>query len=1160
MSKEAKKLGPGYERHERDDRPYEEDPLVELARIVSGGPLYPRRNNPAPQQAASDNEAPEDDAPEASDSVAPSDGPQPTAREPEDDVFAGDPTADLERELLAEFEASFSPPEPEPYSPEERAPAPEVEEAAQEWSAPAEADEPAPAEDFSADDPATPDVADDRAEPSLEADEAEDQIAGYPLDAAVPEPVAPDDDIAEETVPEIELPGEDETPTAETDAPEVFAEPDTADAEASGSEGFEVGPAEPDTGESETVEAEAKEPERPEPLDLASQLSAILGTRVTPTTARPGANRDEPSEPAIEGGSASLLARMRRGFEETTPHREPSVQDEPVARDEPVAEDEAPAVTAAEDPETDIAPPVETASRDEEPAETAAPEIDLDDLEGALAAAVGEAIANDPEISQPRFEPSFADEPPADLDLTPLPETPDPTVDETEADDAPEVITEAPSAEDDIAWKGPDVRSDSRYDEDDDADYAEEDRIEPGLGVDVAADDSSIEAVEAALFPEVTSGEPYRIDERYAPEPDVPEAPEEPDVAETAAEPEEGDAYPEVYAAAPADAASYEESYDADGYPVAAEARDGEEGPAAYAEDGAEGEADYPVEGYADVEGYEDGADDDREFVPREYRSDAYDPAFDDAALEPPRVAVDLDEAYGAPVAAGYETDRYAEDYPAEAYHGEAGYAPDGDYSDSDDIALAAEEAAPQYSGDDQLPPHTEEELEASPADGDRGRGMMVAAVIGGIVVLGLAGFLGYRFLAGDEASGPPPMIYADTGEVKVKPEEPQGTGEPERSKLIYDRVGGTGEPGEERLIVRTEEPVDPLATEGETGVPEAEARGAVPRRVRTVVVRPDGTIVDQSDEEAPAAAAPVDTVRIRPTTDDIGATADEAAEGTDTAEADDTDLLAGNADAPEVSGEADVPRPKPGTELAALDTGETSLEDTEPVETSDDVVSAADEEAAGEPDTAEDAATADEASDAAGTEVASREPAPRQIQTEAPASRPATPAVPRNARRPEARPATPDSPVSPTARRVTTQPVRTQGRDVPPTNRGASGPLDLTAAARAPAVTPPPSAPPANAAEAAAATPATAATPAGTYSVQVSSQRSEAQAQEAYKSLQSRYPQLFNNQNAMILRADLGDKGTYYRVRVGPMDRGEANSFCTNLKSAGGDCFIRRN
>ena len=38
-------------------------------------------------------------------------------REPEEDVFAGDPTADLERELLAEFEASFSPPEPEPHSP-----------------------------------------------------------------------------------------------------------------------------------------------------------------------------------------------------------------------------------------------------------------------------------------------------------------------------------------------------------------------------------------------------------------------------------------------------------------------------------------------------------------------------------------------------------------------------------------------------------------------------------------------------------------------------------------------------------------------------------------------------------------------------------------------------------------------------------------------------------------------------------------------------------------------------------------------------------------------------------------------------------------------------------------------------------------------------------
>jgi len=45
-----------------------------------------------------------------------------------------------------------------------------------------------------------------------------------------------------------------------------------------------------------------------------------------------------------------------------------------------------------------------------------------------------------------------------------------------------------------------------------------------------------------------------------------------------------------------------------------------------------------------------------------------------------------------------------------------------------------------------------------------------------------------------------------------------------------------------------------------------------------------------------------------------------------------------------------------------------------------------------------------------------------------------------------------------------------------------------------------------------------------------------------------------------VIQKADLGDRGTYYRVRLGPYQQQAAARLCSNLKSAGGDCFVRRN
>jgi cell division septation protein DedD len=82
-----------------------------------------------------------------------------------------------------------------------------------------------------------------------------------------------------------------------------------------------------------------------------------------------------------------------------------------------------------------------------------------------------------------------------------------------------------------------------------------------------------------------------------------------------------------------------------------------------------------------------------------------------------------------------------------------------------------------------------------------------------------------------------------------------------------------------------------------------------------------------------------------------------------------------------------------------------------------------------------------------------------------------------------------------------------------------------------------------------------------GGYLVQVSSQRNEADAQASYKALQGKFPSVLGSRSPVIKRADLGDKGVYYRAMVGPFGSpDEASQFCGNLKTAGGQCVVQRN
>jgi cell division septation protein DedD len=82
-----------------------------------------------------------------------------------------------------------------------------------------------------------------------------------------------------------------------------------------------------------------------------------------------------------------------------------------------------------------------------------------------------------------------------------------------------------------------------------------------------------------------------------------------------------------------------------------------------------------------------------------------------------------------------------------------------------------------------------------------------------------------------------------------------------------------------------------------------------------------------------------------------------------------------------------------------------------------------------------------------------------------------------------------------------------------------------------------------------------------GGYAVQVTSQRSEAEAQTAFRALQAKFPSQLGGHEPIVRRADLGEKGVFYRALVGPFASMEqAAGICSSLKTAGGNCIVQKN
>ncbi|QUS54002.1 SPOR domain-containing protein [Pseudovibrio brasiliensis] len=381
-------------------------------------------------------------------------------------------------------------------------------------------------------------------------------------------------------------------------------------------------------------------------------------------------------------------------------------------------------------------------------------------------------------------------------------------------------------------------------------------------------------------------------------------------------------------------------------------------------------------------------------------------------------------------------------------------------------------------------------EEEAGRSGGLR-KGLMAASLIGGIVVIGGAGLFMFDFGGTGGDATPPPIIRADASPMKEMPSPSAQPKNNDQAKVFTPEEASQPATGE-KMVQREDAPVTPLPpAASETDTAKSSVFDVNPtKKVRTVIVRPDGTIV-QREGTASAAPAPeqprIVTSTVRNTNPQNTASVVPATQ-------------------PASTGQWD---PLPGenqsaNQQAAANTT-TSLQDAfanAPVAT-----------------------PTEQRNTLLGVSVV-------------PQSKPYVVASANTG--------------SNTVRSSTLTPLQPQ-----PTSRASNAPLNLTGSqnTQTAAVNP----------QAIAPTPTPGAgvvgeIPAGTYIVQVASVRTVEDARGQIRRYNSRYPNLMALVTPVITRADLGDKGIYYRIQV-PFDGPtSANTFCGEFKSAGGDCYVRRN
>ncbi len=79
-----------------------------------------------------------------------------------------------------------------------------------------------------------------------------------------------------------------------------------------------------------------------------------------------------------------------------------------------------------------------------------------------------------------------------------------------------------------------------------------------------------------------------------------------------------------------------------------------------------------------------------------------------------------------------------------------------------------------------------------------------------------------------------------------------------------------------------------------------------------------------------------------------------------------------------------------------------------------------------------------------------------------------------------------------------------------------------------------------------------------GAYVLQIGAYKSQADADAAWNAYKTKHAALLSGASDNVQQADLGDKGTWYRLRiVGFPSKDVASAMCDRLKADGGNCFL---
>ncbi|MBL4597486.1 MAG: SPOR domain-containing protein [Rhizobiaceae bacterium] len=227
---------------------------------------------------------------------------------------------------------------------------------------------------------------------------------------------------------------------------------------------------------------------------------------------------------------------------------------------------------------------------------------------------------------------------------------------------------------------------------------------------------------------------------------------------------------------------------------------------------------------------------------------------------------LDLDEGLQQPVDNTHEDPALDETPPAQSWDeidaSEGQLEFDAAFPEEEEniVAAVSMEAGPEHLNDPAMfdEAELEKELGASMSPRSGRSGFKMAALALGIALVAGFSAVGYGYFSKGDSEKDPIVVKADTGDIKIKPENRGGKFIANQDKASYAELSGEKEnSNQDRLISGTEianetpERVASFETKVEerlspgTDEPVANVPAAIaPKRVKTFTVKPDGTII----------------------------------------------------------------------------------------------------------------------------------------------------------------------------------------------------------------------------------------------------------------------------------------------------------------------------